>query len=397
MTMAPLLVFLTSAAVWLGYLVVERVRLDRHREAVPLRIAVTGTRGKTTVTRLLAAVLGEDGRTVLAKTTGSEAAYLYPDGSVQEIHRLGAPSIIEQKRLLQRAAKLGADVVLAEVMSIHPENHRVEVQQILQPHLVLVTNFRVDHTEAQGRTRGEVASVLALDVPPGARAFVPEGECEESFQVLVAEGGGEVVKVPTGVSLSPGGFGEFGANLDLVWAVARSMGVTDDVIREGLGNAREDVGALKSWRFTSGEARDPWLLVSAFAANDPESTLVIYDRIVEHEGISPEACIGLLSLRADRGDRSLQWAHALEAGALSRFRRLFVAGLHAHALKHRLRRHPQAWRIEVLRPSHPEGIMTQLLGGGEGGGGLLFGFGNITGLGRTMVSHWRKVGEPNGI
>jgi len=397
MTMAPLLVLLTLTAVWLVHLVVERVRLDLHREAVPLRIAVTGTRGKTTVTRLLAAVLGKDGRRVLAKTTGSEATYLFPDGSIQEIHRLGAPSIIEQKRLLQRGAKLGVDVVLAEVMSLHPENHRVEVQQILQPHLVLVTNFRVDHTEAQGRTRGEVASVLALDVPPGARAFVPEAECEEGFQELVAEGGGEMVKVPTGESLFPGGFGEFGANLDLVWAAARSMGVTDDVIREGLGNAREDVGALKSWRFTSGEGRDPWLLVSAFAANDPESTLGIYDRIVEHEGIGPEACIGLLSLRSDRGDRSLQWAHALEVGTLSRFRRLFVAGLHAHALKHRLRHHPQAWRIEVLRPSHPEGIMTQLLGGEEDGGGFLFGFGNIAGLGRTMVSHWRKVGEPHGI
>jgi hypothetical protein len=139
------------------------------------------------------------------------------------------------------------------------------------------------------------------------------------------------------------------------------------------------------------------MLVSAFAANDPESTLAIYDRVVELQGIGPEACIGLLSLRPDRGDRSLQWAKALETGALSRFRRLFVSGLHAHALKHRLRRHPEAGRIEVLRPSHPEGIMTQLLGGEEDGGGLLFGFGNIAGLGRTMVSHWRKVGESHGI
>ncbi len=395
--MVPFLVFLTLAAAWLIYLVVERVRLDRHREAVPLRIAVTGTRGKTTVTRLLAAVLGKDGRRVLAKTTGSEAAYLLPDGNVQEIHRLGAPSIIEQKRLLKKGAKLGVDVILAEVMSLHPENHWVEVQQILRPHLVLVTNFRVDHTEAQGNTRREVASVLALDVPRGAQAFVPEAESEESFQELVTEGGGEVVKVPTGENRRLGGFGGFGANLDLVWAAARSMGVTDDVIREGLCDAREDVGALQSWLYSKPDTDNSWLLVSAFAANDPESTLGIYDRIIEQEGFGPESCIGLLSLRSDRGDRSLQWAHALEVGALSRFRRLFVAGLHARALKHRLRRHPEAWRIEILRPSHPEGIMNRLLGGEEDGGGLLFGFGNIAGLGRTMVGHWRKVGDPHGI
>jgi hypothetical protein len=157
------------------------------------------------------------------------------------------------------------------------------------------------------------------------------------------------------------------------------------------------VGALKSWRYTHAETREPWLLVSAFAANDPESTLCIHDRIIENQGADPEASIGLLSLRSDRGDRSLQWADALETGALKRFRRLFVAGLHARALKHRLRHHPEAGRIEILRPSPPEGVMTQILTGEGDGGGLLFGFGNIGGLGRTMVSHWRKVGEPYGI
>ena len=396
MTMVPLLVFLALTAVWLVYLVVESVRLDRHRKAVPLRIAVTGTRGKTTVTRLLAAVLGEDGREVLAKTTGSEAAYLFPDGSIQEIHRLGVPSIIEQKRLLKRGAKLGVDVVLAEVMSLHPENHRVEVQQILQPDLVLVTNFRVDHTEAQGKTRQEVASVLALDVPPGTPAMVPEAEWEECFLKLVIEGGGEVVKVPTGEGRPPEGFGEFGANLDLVWAAARSLGVKEEAIREGLSNAQQDAGALKSWRYGPDEPGESWLLVNAFAANDPESTMGIYDQLLESHGRGPENCVGLLSLRSDRGDRSLQWAETLEAGGLARFRRLFVAGLHAHALRHRLRHHSEAGRIEILQPSHPEGIMTQLLGG-ENGGGILFGFGNIAGLGRTLVGHWRKVGEPHGI
>jgi hypothetical protein len=261
----------------------------------------------------------------------------------------------------------------------------------------LVTNFRVDHTEAQGKTRGEVASVLALDVPPGARAFVPEVEWEEGFHELVAGAGGEVVSVPSGGSRPPEGFGGFGANLDLVWAAACSLGVKEGVIREGLRHAREDVGALKSWRYTHAETREPWLLVSAFAANDPESTLCIHDRIIENQGADPEVSIGLLSLRSDRGDRSLQWADALETGALKRFRRLFVAGLHARALKHRLRHHPEAGRIEILRPSPPEGVMTQILTGEGDGGGLLFGFGNIGGLGRTMVSHWRKVGEPYGI
>lgn len=433
--MAPLLVFLALAFGWLGYLVVERLRLDRHRAAVPLRIAVTGTRGKTTVTRRLAAVLSEDGRKVLTKTTGSEAAYLLPDGAVREIHRLGSPSIIEQKHLLRMGAKLGVDVVLAEVMSVRPENHQVEIHGILRPHLVLVTNFRVDHMEAHGKTREEVASVLALDVPPGSRALVPAGELEESFRLRVAEMGGEVEVVPGGEARLPvsclpaGGTGEFGPNLDLVWAAARSLGVSEAVIQGGICKAQDDVGALRSWRYTPGDADSPWILVNAFAANDPESTLGIYDRITTAEELPPESCTGLLSLRSDRGDRSLQWAEALEAGGLSRFGTLFLGGLHGPAVRHRLRHHPHAGRIRLLRPGPPEEVLDRILAaggpGGSAGGGsglgtggvpgtdsggaagtdsgnsagrsILFGFGNMSGLGRELVRHWRKVGEPHGV
>lgn len=393
----PTALLLAMAAAWLLYLAVESWRLERHRRAVPLRIAVTGTRGKTSVARLLASVLRADGRTILAKTTGSEARYVLPDGTEEEIHRLGAPSIIEQKRLLGRAARLGADAVVAEIMSVHGENHQVEAQRILRPHLVLVTNFRVDHVEAQGGTREEVASVLALDVPPGSRALVPEGEWEERFAALVEAGGGEVARVRSGIARPPEGCGEFARNLDLVWEAARSLGVAEDVIREGICRSRGDLGALQAWSYRREESTARWILVNAFAANDPESTLRIHDRITRREGVGPERCLGLLALRPDRGDRTVLWAEALGDGALDRFRRLFVAGLHAHALRHRLKGHPGARRIEVLGPAHPHLLMGRILGGEAGEGGLLFGFGNLAGLGETLVRHWRSVGEAHGI
>jgi hypothetical protein len=169
------------------------------------------------------------------------------------------------------------------------------------------------------------------------------------------------------------------------------------VILYGLRNYQEDLGALRSWRYDQEGARASWLLVNAFAANDPESTLKIYSRLTEEEGLGPDDCLGLLSLRSDRGDRSLQWAETLEAGALSNFRRLFLAGLHAPAVRHRLRHHPHVGRIRILRPGTPEESMNRLLGEEGGKGGLLFGFGNIDGLGRTLINHWKKVGEPHGI
>ncbi len=444
MTFTPMSVFLALLAGWLGWLVVERVRLEWDRAAVPLRIAVTGSRGKTTVARLLAAVLREDGRKVLAKTTGSEARIIFPDGAETEVHRLGAPSVLEQRKLLARGARLGVDAVVAEVMSVHPEAHRVESRRILVPHLVLVTNFRVDHSAAQGDTRESVARVLALDVPPGGRALVPEEEWETVFAEEVGKGGGMVERVPAGAGAGgirgaappvvvpaeapvpapgpapalrasagtparPGAGGDcldFGPNLDLVWAAARSLGIGDETIWAGVCRARGDIGTLRVWRYPRADGLPPWRVANAFAANEPESTLRIYDLV----GADPATCVGLLALRPDRGDRTVQWIEALASGFLERFRRVYVHGLHAHALQRRLRKAeartaaagvtggragpPGPDRVVILGDEPPHRIMQAILEAEGAEPGLLFGFGNIAGVGESLVRHWREVGEP---
>lgn len=400
--MTLLFLLLASAALLAG-LIVERVRLDRSRNAIPLRIAVTGTRGKTSVVRLLASVLRESGQSVLAKTTGSEASLILPDGSVERIRRRGQPSILEQKALLHRGVDRGVDTVVVEIMSIHAENHLVETQHLLKPHVVLVTNFRVDHTAAVGDTREDVAAVLALDVPDEARVFVPEVACLPTFRTMVEEGGANLTEVPAGTAASMlkdgegSGPADFGDNLDLVVAAARSLGVDDEMIRRGMRGAMQDIGAVRLWRYQGESSRPPTFLVSAFAANDPESTMFVYDQVMETLEASPDRCVGLMSLRADRGDRTLQWADALAGGLLSRFGHLYVTGLHAPAFRRRVRRlvGGEASPIRVLR-SAPAPDLTEWALSGIREGGVVFGFGNIGGVGEELVEHWAGVGEAVG-
>lgn len=397
--MSPsVLLLVVLGCAWLAHLAVERILLGRYRRAVPLRIAVTGTRGKTTVTRLLASVLRESGRRVLAKSTGSEAAYVLPDGSEESIRRRGVASIIEQKRLLRRAARLRADTVVAEVMSIHPENHGVEAEKLLVPHIVLATNFRVDHVEAQGGTPADVAAVLALDVPPGARAFVPDAEWRPEFAAGVRSRGGSVERVSTGVAALAASedHGGFGGNVDLVFAAARALGIDDPVIRSGVERARMDVGEFGVWRYPRPAGAAPWLVVNAFAANDPDSTLRLYDRVMREHGSPGIACIGLLSLRPDRGDRTLQWVASLKDGELARLRRLYVCGLHARAVRRRLCPTPRCERVRLLPAGDPRALMERMLALEGESAGLLFGFGNIGGPGEALVRHWREAGERHG-
>jgi len=110
-------------------------------------------------------------------------------------------------------------------------------------------------------------------------------------------------------------------------------------------------------------------------------------------------CVGLLSLRADRGDRSAQWADALGSGLLDRFDSLFVTGLHAAALARRVRRvarrsgRTATVDIRVL-PRAPAPELTRRAVSELGSsGGVVFGMGNIGGVGEELVEHWSRTGE----
>jgi len=394
-----LILLLALAAIALAGLVGERIRLDRHRNAIPLLIAVTGTRGKSSVTRMLAAVFRESGRRVLAKTTGSEATLVLPDGSEEEVRRRGPPSIIEQKRIIKLAAQLCVDAAIIEVMSIHPENHLVETRRLLKPDMVLVTNFRVDHTAALGATREAVASVLALDVPPGARVLVPRSECLPTFRTSVEDEGGELIEVSAGTGATPRDGDpvtatyRFGENLDLVWAAAQALGIDDRSIRAGIDRSRGDIGSLRVWRYQQ-DVSQLCFLVNAFAVNDPESTALVFDRVTGALGREMDLCVGLLSLRPDRGDRTLQWLTALREGFLERFDHLYVMGLHAQALERRLKRFSRRTPVEALEVKGPEETTRTVLPSIREARGLVFGFGNMVGPGEGLIAHWNAIGEP---
>jgi len=199
-----------------------------------------------------------------------------------------------------------------------------------------------------------------------------------------------------------------------VVAAARRLGVGDVAIRRGIASARHDVGAMGIWKVParSGPERPgampPAFLVNAFAANDPGATMRVHGEVMTRlgavTGSAPTGarlpCVGLLSLRADRGDRTLQWADALAAGLLERFDTLLVTGLHAAALERRVRQVRRARRaataptpIRVVRGGSPERLTRTALSELGPGGGVVFGFGNIGGLGVELVEHWSRTGE----
>jgi len=390
------IVLLAAVIIFVVYLVGERAAVNRRVRSIPLRICVTGTRGKSSVVRMLASVLREDGRKALAKSTGSQARIVLPDGEEIDVPRRGMPSIIEQKKFLKMAADAHADGIVAEIMSIHPENHLIESHRILKPNIVVITNVRRDHTDAMGDTEEEIAGVFCLDIPAKARVFIPEKEQRPQFRAAVAAAEGELITVREGAAsplyrLAPElKRNEFSANVDLVYALGTYLGIDRGTVLDGIRKSKADIGAFKVWRYRPPSVRKTLYLVNGFAANDPVSTGEIVSRVKDMLPSAAAACTGLLNLRPDRGDRTAQWAAALTGGASGWFTRIFVTGAHAHAVKRKVR------QAEIIKQKQPEKIM-EIIAAASGDQAVIVGFGNMGGTGRLLVEYWNTIGTEYGL
>ena len=182
-------------AIFLIYLFIESLWLRRKVDAVPLRICVTGTRGKSSVTRLIAAALRGSGKTVLARTTGAKPILIFPDGSEEEIQRRALPTILEGKKILQAGANLDVDVCVVELMGIHPEAIYVESQKIFKPHILVLTNVRLDHMDQMGSTKDNIAFSLAGAIPEGGTIIVPEKELYPAIQRIAESKNAKILEI----------------------------------------------------------------------------------------------------------------------------------------------------------------------------------------------------------
>ncbi|MHB8054476.1 MAG: poly-gamma-glutamate synthase PgsB, partial [Candidatus Aminicenantales bacterium] len=315
---------------WGAGLLLERKKLARFRAGIPLRICVAGTRGKSAVTRHIAAALRASGRTVLAKTTGSKPVVILPDGSEREIPRPGPPSVLEQKRVLALAARLKADALVMEMMSIRPECLAAESGKILRPGLLVLTNVRLDHEEEMGRTKDEVAASLAAAISPRCEVLVPAAEWRPVFGRAARETNSRVVQTAPDDAL-PSGL-DFPENVGLALAAAARLGLDRETALKGMTAARPDFGGLKIWSMTSPVSGRTWHFGGIFAANEPESTRIALDRVRARVPFAGCRTIALHNLRADRASRTRQWLAAIRDDFFAGFDRIVFIGEQASAL-----------------------------------------------------------------
>ena len=365
---------------------------------MPRRVAVTGTRGKSGVTRLVAAGLRASGAKVLAKTTGSKPVVILPDGSEREIARPGPASVREQVHLVEMAASVGADTLVTEMMSIGEEALAVESRRILRPTALVVTNVRLDHLDEMGRDRDAVARTMSAAVLERGEVFMPAEEAHPAFEAASARRGSRLHRIGPGPENGVLPPGEFEPNRRLARAVLVSMGLDEPTIERGFREAAPDSGSLRIVEGEFGDPPRPAVCVSLFAANDPGSSRTALRQALGAFERGERPLVAILALREDRGDRTLQWVRAAKEGFFGDFAAVFLAGPTARAALRKLRRAgggSSGPRFALAEERTPAALMDRIvLAVGEEP--IVVGLGNFVGLGEALVSHWLEKGIRHG-
>ncbi len=343
----------------------------------------------------------ESGLCVLAKTTGSKPVAIFPDGREEEIRRRGLPSVLEQKRILQSGARLGIDALVCEMMGIHPESGYIESIRIIRPQIMVITNVRLDHLAQMGSSKERIARVFSSWIPEGSTVFIPREEFYPDSHKLEEERKSKIIRISQDsydaslFSSEKFPFFEWKENVSLALAVAKHLKVSRDEALRGMAKSKPDFGSLKIWKADWGKPPRSLDFVSCFAANDPESTGIVLSFLKERGVFQEKKIVGLLNLRGDRGDRTLQWLRAFKEDAFSLFSQIYLVGFHAHAFRRKFRG-TEKESFSVLKSQSPERIMSCILEK-EKGECLLVGMGNIGGAGESLVNYWESRGKSYGI
>jgi len=284
-------------------------RTEEHRGRladIDHRVVVSGTRGKSTLTRWLHDELVNREYDTYAKVTGTRPVSIY-NGLEWAIPRSEQVTLYENERQIRRFHPMEAIVV--ENQGITPYTTRLVNTRYVDPNLVVVTNVREDHLDTLGGNRERVARGLARSIPRGSRVLC--GEASETVRRYFAaelnrrDSTVRYVDVPTEYADVPGA--------ELVYILDETLRVLDG---GGLETARAERYLAEldvEWR------RLPnGLVFNAASVNDVQSTESIRGALVD----GPDQLVEpLIYLRADRPGRTVSFARYLnqlaEAGHIA--------------------------------------------------------------------------------
>jgi poly-gamma-glutamate synthase PgsB/CapB len=379
--------------------VTERIVHHRTLGRIPVRVHVNGTRGKSSVVRLVAAGLREAGKTVCAKTTGTLARMILPDGREVPIYRPSGPNVIEQKRIVAIAAAYGAEALVVECMALQPELQSLSESKLIRATHGVITNARPDHLEVMGPTDADVARALAGMIPAGGKLYTAEHVQLDILRAAAADRGAELVALDeddfeavTGEDLAGFDYTEHRDNVALALRICEDLGVAREAALRGMHGASPDPGALREYHLDFFGRRI--VFFNGFAANDPVSTRQLWD-LARSRAPEQARTIAIFNCRADRPERSLQLGEEFVKWQAPDFVVLMGTGTHVFA-RAATRAGFDPIRLVLVEDLGVDEIFERVVGLVDSSA-LIMGMGNSGGHGLDLARYFANRARPRGI
>jgi poly-gamma-glutamate synthase PgsB/CapB len=291
----------------LGYGIIELRNHHINVHKIPIRIQVNGTRGKSSVTRLIAGGLRAGGMKVVAKTTGTKPRFIISDKEEIPIKRLGKANIVEEMKIFRQAQKYKPEAIVIECMALVPQFQKLECNQLVLTTHGVITNARADHLDVMGPLVKDVAIALSGTIPKNGDFFTAENVYLPYFQAIAEKQNSKLhhsnPDTVTDKDMKGFSYVEHKENVALALMVCEKVGVDRKTALTGMYRATPDAGVLRI--FTIKDYGKQIELINTTAANDPDSIAILWENCQKQfSGISQ--AIVLVNCRDDRVDRSKQ-------------------------------------------------------------------------------------------
>lgn len=386
------LVLLGTTALLAALGVTESLLHRRNVNRIPIRVHVNGTRGKSSVTRLIGGGIRAGGKRTCCKTTGTLPRMVLPDGSEYPVFRVGRTNVIEQLRITKTAAAYESEALVIECMALIPYLQWLCEARIVHATHAVITNARADHLDVMGPTEKDVAWALAGMIPVNGKLFTAERTHLDVFEKVARDRGTKVIAVTEDdvAAINPldlAGFSyvEHAENVALALKVCEDLGIDRKTALPGMWNANRDPGMMTVAQldFFGREIA----FVNGFAANDPSSTERIWNMALERYTDVKKRII-VFNCRADRADRSRQLAEACVNWKPADHYVLIGTGTYIFS-KYAVNAGLDPRRISMAENQPVEEIFERIVDA-AGRSSLVMGMGNIGGPGLPLVRYFRN-------
>ncbi|MFI0962579.1 poly-gamma-glutamate synthase PgsB [Streptomyces sp. NPDC021080] len=384
-------VLMVGCAVLLVAGIVEQRRHFTNLDNIPTRVLVNGIRGKSSITRLCAGALRGGGLTTVAKTTGTAARFIHPDATEEPVYRkFGIANVVEQIGIVRRAAAYNPHAMVIECMAVMPALQEINQSKLIRSTIGVLCNVREDHLAEMGPTLDDVARSLSRSMPEGGICVTAE---KDRFDILQEEADSrdcELIyadpETVTDEELRGFSWFTFKENVAIALKVAELLGVERHTALQGMYDAPPDPGVLSVERYVTEEGKK-LRFANVFAANDPESTLMNINQLLDLGAIHRPLNV-VINCRPDRVERNGQMGEIIPELDPDK---VFVIG---HPAKSAIDAIPAEYRSRAVDLGgdrrDPEEFMGLLLAE-LGADTSLVAIGNIHGQGEHLLEHLAEL------